>query len=432
MKSAGEFEAAVSAAFSKSGYDINDDALIVGAAVSGGADSVSLLVSLVHLFGSRRVKAVNVNHRIREKAESDGDTDFVRELCRTLGVDCAVFECNEGFLENLAKERGLGIEEAARFKRYEFFDSFVMESGVSLLCLAHNKNDQLETILMRFLQGVDGEIKKERGKIFRPLLGICRADIEEYLVLQGISWRTDSTNNDNDYYRNRVRNELVPCLDRFFPGWKSGVLSFAEKNSSDAEFFDDFCSGLVWEKCPSGSGRRGVFMDSALFFAQKSAVRRRLVFRALSQIGSPPRISYKMIRPVLFWNDDGTNHKVSGAGIEIFEGAADGVRKVFVSKAEEPGAVEEGFYFLIGDEVAFERFCIEFFGEKKNLGGEFNFPLIIRSFFSTDKIVFSNGTKKSIMNYFSEEKIPRKERGRIPLVQQVGKKNLVTLLKKQN
>ncbi len=426
MKLISDFDEAVAQSFIKSGYDINDQNLTVGAAVSGGADSVSLLVSLVHIFGKSRVRAVNVNHRIRPRAESDGDTDFVRNLCLSFGVQCYFFECEEGFLEALSEELGLGIEEAARFKRYEFFGSFLRNTGTSLLCLAHNKNDQLETVLMRFLQGSDGEIKKMRGKFFRPLLDTDRAQIEEYLRSQGFSWRTDSTNQDNNYYRNRIRNELVPCLDRLFQGWRRGVLSFAEKNAVDAEFFEDFCSSFSWEE--SGADGKCVCMDSALFYSQKPAVRRRLVFRALSQIGSAPRVPYKMIRPVLFWKDDGSLHKVSGAGAEIFERATDGVRKVFVAKTERGAFLDSGFYFLIRDERDLFDFCANFFAQKKSLKIDAPFPFVIRSFFSTDKIIFSNGRTKSVVSYFSEKKIPKSERGKIPFLQECGKKNLVKLL----
>ena len=290
---------------------------------------------------------MNVNHRIREKSESDGDTSFVLNFCEKLGVECEVFEFAEGAIHSLAKERGLGIEEAARFCRYEAFESFIAQRNLDVLCLAHNQNDQLETVLMRFFQGGDGKIMAERGKFFRPLLDISRPEIEAYLRAQKISWMTDGSNSDNAYYRNKVRNLLLPKLDELFPGWKNGVLSFAEKNSFDAAFLDMEAKRIL-DKTPFDGG---AFAFSAeMFFSLPKALRRRIVLFSLNKIGVGGRIPYKMIRPVLFWENDGSNHKISGFGIEISEKKIGGKSTVVIQKSEQKKIIESGFCFLIQNE----------------------------------------------------------------------------------
>ena len=194
---------------------------MLGAAVSGGADSVSLLVALCNLCKSYSIplKIITVNHYIRRESETCGDVEFVKQLCESLknqeyDVELAVCELQKGQVAALADEKQIGIEAAARELRYKAFENFIAEKKLACLCLAHNKNDQLETLLMRFLQGAGtearGGIPLVRGKYVRPLLGIERAQIEEYLNQKNIAWRNDSTNNDTAYLRNRIRAELVP------------------------------------------------------------------------------------------------------------------------------------------------------------------------------------------------------------------------------
>ncbi|MBQ3671656.1 MAG: tRNA lysidine(34) synthetase TilS [Treponema sp.] len=409
--------------------------LRIGAGVSGGADSVSMLLSLVHLFGSGRVFVLTVNHHMRQRSESDGDCFFVRDLCGRLGVQCKIAELAEGGICARADERGLGLEEAARFERYRAFDEFIAQEKLDVFCLAHNQNDQLETVLMRFLQGVDGSISRRRGVFFRPLLSVTRPEIESYLRAQNVPWRTDSTNGDNSYYRNRVRNRLVPCLDELFPGWRRGVLSLAEKNEDDAAFFSDVCAALSWERCGSqgDAGAECVCMDAELFFSQKAAVRRRLIFRAFSLVNAKARISYRMVRPILFWRDDSSVHRVFGAGVCVWEERASGGRKIFVSRKDTaekdgPKIVESGFYFLIRDKDALKAFSLSFYGEEKMIEIPVPFPFVIRSFFGGDKIVFSNGRTKSVAHYFSEQKIPREKRGTIPFLQEISAPSRVFLL----
>ena len=192
----------------------------IGVGVSGGADSICLLVCLANLFKkcpSVSLKVVTVNHNIRSEEESGGDCDFVVSVCNKLNevyyqnknaISCEVVSLEKGKVFDFAKSRGAGIEESARFLRYQIFEDFIEKNHLDCFCLAHNKNDQLETALMRFLQGssIEGScgIWENRGKFVRPLINCDRKEIEKYLTEQGFEWRTDCTNLDNSYFRNRV------------------------------------------------------------------------------------------------------------------------------------------------------------------------------------------------------------------------------------
>ena len=171
----------------------------VGVAVSGGADSIALLLVMSEIVSPLYV--ITVNHNIRPAEESGGDAEYVMSLCQRLEKDsglkicCKLAELKPGAVAAEAEKRGRGSEDAARSLRYDAFEKYICHNQLDCLCLAHNRNDQLETILMRFLQGASFDsaagIKARRGPYIRPLLNISRSEIESYLTGQGISWRTD-------------------------------------------------------------------------------------------------------------------------------------------------------------------------------------------------------------------------------------------------
>ena len=195
------------------------DRVIAG--VSGGADSVTLLhilVKLSRILGIR-VRAVHVHHGLRG-AEADADAESVRGLCETENVPFRLFH---GDAAAEAAAGRLSVEEAGRVLRFRCFETASDEwdgeepgERPVLTALAHNLDDSAETILMQLvrgsgLQGLSG-IRPARGRIIRPLVGLTRAEIEEYLKAEGLSWRTDSTNLSDDYTRNRVRHIVMPGL----------------------------------------------------------------------------------------------------------------------------------------------------------------------------------------------------------------------------
>jgi tRNA(Ile)-lysidine synthase len=191
----------------------NGDTVIVG--VSGGADSVCLLrvLCLLREELGLTLHAAHVNHGIRESAGRD--EAFVQELCQSEGV--TLHTCTAD-IPALAEEKRVSLEEAGREVRYQFFDRIAEKTGASRIAVAHHANDQAETILFHLcrgsgVQGVAG-MQPVRGRIIRPLLFAGRAEIEEFLAGQGLSYMTDETNSDTAYARNYLRNEILPQLER--------------------------------------------------------------------------------------------------------------------------------------------------------------------------------------------------------------------------
>lgn len=186
-------------------HGIDRETLVV--AVSGGIDSTALLLAL-HDLGAFELVAAHVNHHLRGE-ESEGDESFVRDLCARLGVPLRVAD---GTLDPAAV-RHRGIEAAARAVRHARLHEIREAAGARFVATAHQRNDQAETIIMRMLTG--GGIAALRGihpvredGVIRPMLEVTRAEIERFLAERGVVARTDSSNADPRFVRNRVRAML--------------------------------------------------------------------------------------------------------------------------------------------------------------------------------------------------------------------------------
>ena len=193
--------------------------------ISGGADSTALLKVLIEL--DYRCIAVHCNFHLRG-AESDRDQRFVEELCQKLGVKLIVCSYDTA---SYAKQKGISIEMAARELRYADFERIMHEHGASAVCIAHHRDDSVETLLLNLirgtgLRGLTG-IKPKNSNIIRPLLCVSRQEIEEYLKEIDQPYITDSTNLETDYTRNKIRLELLTLMRRINPNADSSIESTA-------------------------------------------------------------------------------------------------------------------------------------------------------------------------------------------------------------
>ncbi|WP_303819435.1 tRNA lysidine(34) synthetase TilS [Ruminococcus flavefaciens] len=186
------------------------DTVVCG--LSGGADSVALLLSLYQLREKLgiKVEALHVNHCIRGD-ESDRDEEFCRDLCKRLDIAFTAVRCD---VIRQSKIWQKSTEETARIMRY---DEFSKHSVNKKLATAHNANDNLETVILNLCRGTGikglAGIPCIRGNIIRPLLTVTRAEIEEFLRISGQNYVTDSTNLSNDYTRNKIRHKIIPMLE---------------------------------------------------------------------------------------------------------------------------------------------------------------------------------------------------------------------------
>jgi len=191
----------------------------VGVAVSGGPDSVLLLHFMKDsaLEWGITLAVVHFNHHLRG-AESDGDERFVRNLADSLGI---AFLGGEAEVARVAREKKRNLEATARELRYRFFFSLVDQGRLEKVVTAHTANDQAESVVMRLLRGagtrgLSGIYPLLEGKVARPFLDLRRPEITRELEARELEYRLDSTNLDSRLYRNKVRRELLPLLEKEF------------------------------------------------------------------------------------------------------------------------------------------------------------------------------------------------------------------------
>ena len=302
-------------------------------AVSGGADSVALLVGLVEANVESKMnkeplglvlRAAHVHHGLRG-AEADGDEAFVKELCERLGVELTVFR-----VDTAARQaaEGEGVEEAARELRYEALRGLMASGEVDVVATAHTLDDQAETVVMKMLRGAwteglggispevqcrggsktntgvlrsaqddDEKHATTKGRIVRPLLGVRRGEVEAFLRERGQGGREDATNADVLLTRNRVRHVLMPMLREFNPGVDALLGRTAEVAREEEAFWQMEVARVLPQvllpgKPVRGGGRAvsttvgevGYAMEIARLKEMPAALRRRLVRAAARKV----------------------------------------------------------------------------------------------------------------------------------------------------
>ncbi len=238
-------------------------------AVSGGIDSMVMLHKFAELNPRPEFFAVTVNHKIREEAEKD--CLFVKEYCETLGVECRVFAVD---VPAYAKQRKLSTETAARCLRYGVLDKL----DCDFVCLAHQSDDNAETVLMHIIRGsgaygAEG-IRRINGRYLRPILDLTREEVREYAEKNKVPYVTDATNSDDKYARNFIRLGVMPLLKKLQPSVTENICRFAGNIAEDNAFLDSLAD--VSEVEFSGESAR---IPKKLFLRP-----RPLVFRIIRKV----------------------------------------------------------------------------------------------------------------------------------------------------
>ena len=230
--------------------------IVVG--LSGGADSVCLLYVLAALRKKLGLQlcAVHVHHGLRG-VEADADEAYVRDICRAWDVPLKAMRIDAAAL---AKQWGIGCEEAGRRARYEIFEECLQEMGGcrGAIAVAHHRDDCAETLLFHMFRGtgLDGMAgirpvrKTEReSMIIRPLLETGKTEIESFLQEKGISWRIDSTNTGEDYTRNRIRNRVLPYAEKEICSGAGAHLAKEAQLLAETADFVRSCTRQALERC---------------------------------------------------------------------------------------------------------------------------------------------------------------------------------------
>jgi len=266
---------------------LHRDALIpqgatVLCAVSGGADSVALLLLLHRLAASYpfTLQAAHLDHQLRP--ESGSDADFVAELCTRLDVPLRRDRVD---VRALATERGEGLEAAGRFARRRFFEAVAGELGGALIALAHHADDQAETILFRLLRGTGvgglAGMRPQHGPYIRPLLAFSRTELREWLQAQGAIWREDASNLDPAFSRNYLRHQLLPELQHFNPYLPEALCRLGTQAALEEDDWRQRIEAFLVAHLQADAD--GATVPAAALLALTPALRRRVVRELLAR-----------------------------------------------------------------------------------------------------------------------------------------------------
>lgn len=398
------------------------DHIIIG--VSGGADSISL-VHILHLLSSKynlMLTAVHVNHCLRGE-DADNDERYVVSFCESLNIPIKIFSCD---ITKEAEKTGLTLEEAGRKIRYRAFYDTLKEKSANKIAVAHNMNDNAETVLMRLCRGTGikglGGISPTRDNIIRPLINVSRDEIENYCNSHALKYCTDYTNNIDIYTRNKIRLHLLPWLRE---NLNNNIVSTLYKTSEllrEEDIFMDNMAKRELEKCETSPSH----INIEALKKYDPVLRRRIIRLAYIRYSKDLHdISYDHVQSVLSLLDKPTGKSVNlphGLGaireydtIYIYNKedkildysytiALDSKtyipeinRNVLISKT--PQSISKNVYT-----IAFDY-------------DKINGDLVLRTRKSGDKIYLQglNGTK-TLKKLFIDLKIPRNTRDTLPLL----------------
>lgn len=259
-----------------------DDKVVIG--VSGGPDSICLL----HLLYSIKkelgfeIVVAHINHQIRKVADSE--TEYVKDFCKNLGIECFVKKEN---ITELAKKQKKGTEEAGRQVRYDFFEDVAQKTNSNKIATAHNSNDRAETVILNILRGsgisgLKGIEAMRDNKYIRPLIFTKREKIEEYCQENNLNPKIDESNMENIYNRNKVRNIIIPYIEKEF---NKNIIQTINRLSDVATEENEFLQKLTEEQYNTISTIENdtIILDLKKFNHLELVIKRRLILYTINE-----------------------------------------------------------------------------------------------------------------------------------------------------
>jgi tRNA(Ile)-lysidine synthase len=289
--------AAVDRALRAAGLPLHGETLVVG--LSGGADSVALVDALASLRRRRgfRLVAAHLDHRLRPGSAEEAA--FCAVLCAQLDVPLRTGTAD--VRARAAHERG-GLEQAARRERYAFLRRVKGEEAAAAVAVAHTRDDQAETLLLRLLRGAGatglGGMRARSGDVVRPLLDVSRPEVLAHLRERGLTWREDPSNADLAHRRNRVRHELIPYLEeRFNPGIRAALARTAALLADEAAHVRAEAEALVARIARDENG--ALALRRASLAEAPTALARAAIREALARAGGLKQVSALHVERIL-------------------------------------------------------------------------------------------------------------------------------------
>ena len=268
-------------------YNLIEDGDKIILAVSGGPDSISMLDILYKIQQNEKINfkivVAHVNHMIREEAMEDAI--YVKNFCKKRNIE---FYLKSIDVKKIANNNKIGTEEAGRKERYKFFDELAKKINANKIAIAHNKNDNVETVFMHILRGtgINGlkGIEPKRGMYIRPLIECERREIEEYCEENNLEPRIDKTNFENIYTRNKIRNVVIPYVQKEFNQNIIQTIDRLSKLVIEEEEYMDKQVKKVFNDLLLFEGEKEIQIDLKKFNSLEKVIKSRLILYTITRI----------------------------------------------------------------------------------------------------------------------------------------------------
>ncbi len=416
-----------------SGHGLFEAEQTVIAACSGGPDSMALVELLRQLAPKENIKlcVAHYEHGIRGD-ESKVDAEFVRDFCCEKNIP---FYMESGNVPQWAEEHKLSLETAARELRYGFLYRLAESLGNAVIATAHHRGDQAETVLQHILRGSGlkglSGIRPKQGILVRPLLFAPKSILESFCAEQGIVPRRDATNDIADCTRNRIRLELMPTLREYNPDVEGALCRLADLAREDESFIEAEVQDRLKKLIGSEDKKDFLRINRDVFREQPEAVRGRVLRCAIEKIlGHAEGFSlkhFKLMDGLILSGDNGAEGEYPH-GIRLIIQYGDAVLKQFTEELKQDNLKKNSI--IVFKPLKAIKFCGRGFISEildaplsRSLEAEETLidldkvsePLVLRTRQPGDRIELKVGHKK-LKDVFTDSKIPRDERDRIPIL----------------
>lgn len=407
-----------------------NDYVIVG--VSGGSDSMLLLSFLLNLKKDLNfdLKVIHINHGLRG-IESDGDEKLVADFCKENSVPYKIYHCD---IKKLKQELKTSEEDAGRIFRYQCFHNEFLKNRNNKIAVAHNKSDCIETFFINLFRGASMNgltgIKEKSQNIIRPILFLSKNEIENYCKNNNVPFRVDSSNANENYTRNKIRQNLLPKIKKEYnPNIENTIIRTMDLLREEDSFIQEYAKTKFSELCQIDNGKIKILRDE--FLKNHIVIKKRILLLAINKIkGDCKDIESKHIQNAIDLIDNNKTGKKTNlpSSIEL----SISYRYILVEKNSKNEKNSFAYELLIdkplfikelGLYVTLSKTYINDFLGKNNCYTKIfcydiiNGSLKIRSRLNGDKIYLSkiNGHKK-VKSIFIDDKIDQNKRDEIPLV----------------
>lgn len=387
----------------------NGDKVLVG--LSGGADSVCLLLGLLNLRETLNIyiSAAHINHMLRGE-DAEADMNFVINLCKEKNVKLHLLKKD---INEYSKENKCSLEEGGRIIRYEFFNKIADEEN-SVIATAHTKDDNAENFFISSLRGtrISG-VPPKRGNIIRPLIEVSKKEIYEYLKEQNQTFCVDKSNFTEDYFRNKVRLKLIPYINsEFETDISENLFNNLEVMFQENEYLTELTENFIDENCKWEN--KCAILNIAKFSSLHLSLKRRILREIYYKISNSGYISFTHIDNIIkLINSQKTGKKLTLCDNVV---AKVSYNKLIIGRESET----KSYNYSVNSEETLNcgNFSLLLSPNKESKLYFYSDDLFftVRTRKNGDKILLSDGHHKKLSDFFTDKKIDRKIRDTLPII----------------